>query len=153
MSTGILNDLITYIDSNSTRLAVGRTIFAGALPDATLNSQASSTGPQVAVVPVNGQSPIRRFVPAAGGSPAFLRPAYRVIVRSTAGAGAQPDGARSWSIANEVHDLLEQFPPNSTVAGGVYGTINSIDTVATPGFEDRDEDGRWIWTFSVNVTA
>lgn len=152
MSTGLLDDIITYIDNGSTRLTVGRTLFMGGLPDASVNVQTSSTGPQLAVVPQIGFSPIQRFVPG-GGAPAFVRPQFRVITRSTAGQAGHVDGSASYSLAEQVCDLLDAYPPNSTVSGGVYGEINSIASMQRPFLDDHDENGRWIWAFNVLVWA
>jgi hypothetical protein len=150
-STGLYEDLGIYLAANSTRLNVGTSLFGYQLPDSTSNPHVSSTGPIVALIPEIGFQPVGRFVPSTGGQPAFERPIVRVRVRSTEAANGQPSPTNAFSVAAEIHRLLEGFPPNSTVAGGTHGTIGAIETMSPPYVEDRDARGRYEITFRATI--
>jgi hypothetical protein len=150
-STGLIEDLGVYLAANSTRLSIGTSLFGYQLPDSTSNANVSSTQPVATLIPEIGFLPIGRFVPTSGGQPAFERPAVRVRVRSTDGDNGQPSAQPAYAVANEIHRLLEGFPPNSTVAGGTHGRIGAVESFSPPYLEDRDDRGRYEFTFRVVV--
>lgn len=150
-STGLIEDIVTYFAAGST-LNAGATLFAGLLPESVSNPDVSNQV-QAAVVPLIGLQPVRRFVPSTGGDPAFIRPSYRVITRAALGESGHDDPAAALAVSHRLHDLAESYPPNSTVAGGVYGVINAVNTFQPPFFEDRDDEGRSVFAFNINVWA
>jgi hypothetical protein len=146
-STGLLEDIGLYLEGQISGLTRGTRLFGYQLPDPTLNTNVSSTAPVAALISEIGLLPILKFVPSAGGSPAYDRPGLRVRVRSTDGDDGEPDPEPAYALAVQIHNALQQFPPNSTVAGGVHGTIGVIEPVSTPYFDDRDDRGRYEFTF------
>jgi|GEM_PF-5728926 hypothetical protein len=148
MSTGLIEDLALYLDTNSTKVTRGSNLFVMQMPAEAANP--STSLPLVALVPIVGFPAVNRFVPNGGG-PAFSRPQVGVMVRSTAGAGADPIPTAASALAHTVHDLLVQYPPNSTVSGGVHGMIHSIDAWSPPYLEDRDALNRYEFSFRLNI--
>jgi len=149
-STALLNDLALYLDANSTALDLGRTLFYIQMPASTSSPNVSSTRPVAALIPGIGLESVRHFAPSGAGA-AMERPTIRVVVRSTDGGAGDPSPLRAWQLIHEIHNLFEEFPPNSTVAGGTHGTIFDLEPFQTPYLEDRDERNRYEFTFSLSA--
>ena len=149
MSTGLWEDIALYLDNESTRLTRGVNLFAWHMPEG--STQVSTALPLVALIPIVGFQPLSRFVGSTGGAPAMTRPQMRVIVRSTDGPGGDPSPENAIGVAQEVHDLLDRYPPNSSVASGVHGVIHSIETWSPPYLDDRDDRNRYSIAFNCNI--
>jgi len=148
----VVDDLGTYLSAGSTRLTKGVTLFGHILPVSTGNSHVSGTLPIVALVEELSLPPIGKFVPSAGGLPAFQKNVVRVLCRSTHGAGAEPDPRPSRGLIDNVWNLVESYPPNSTVSGGSEGPM-TLETFGSPAIMNRDNNGRQIWTFTLQATV
>jgi hypothetical protein len=152
-STGLLEDLGLYLETQISGLTRGTRLFGYQLPATTGNTNVSSTAPIAALIPEQGFPSIRTFVPSSGGSAAFERPAMRVRVRSTDGSGGEVFPEPAGALAAQIHNALESFPPNSTVAGGVHPGIGAVEPFSAPYLEGRDDRGRWVYAFRVLVWA
>ena len=85
-STGLLEDIGLYLEGQISGLTRGTRLFGYQLPDPTLNTNVSSTAPVAALISEIGLLPVLKFVPSAGGSPAFDRPGLRVARHSSRGS-------------------------------------------------------------------
>jgi hypothetical protein len=151
-STSLLSDLAAYLDANSTALDTGRTLFYLQMPASTSSPNVSSTRPVAALIPAIGLPAVRRFTQAGAGA-AMERATMKVIVRSTDGGAGDPSPLRAWQLIHEIYNLVETFPPNSTVAGGTHGTIHNLEPFQTPYLEDRDERNRYEFVFNLDCWA
>ena len=149
-STSLLSDFALYLATNSTSLTIGQTLFYLQLPATTSNPNVSSTVPVAAIVPQIGLQSVRRFSQTGAGA-AFERPTFKIVVRSTDGGGGDPSPLNAWQLANEIHNLCETFPPNSTVLGGTHGTIGVMEPSGVPYLADRDDRNRYEFGFLLTV--
>src|SRR3990172_8343962 len=91
------DDLVSYIDSNSTALTAGSSLYK--------NASVETPGRAVFVMEVRGRANVEKF---AGSLPAYTQPSADVIVRSTKAVGgpgiAASTGTRS--LAQDMWELL-----------------------------------------------
>lgn len=132
------DDLVAYIDSNSTALTAGTSLFKNAIIE--------TTGRAVFVVEVRGQSPQEKF---GGTLPAYTQPSADVIVRSTIAAGgpgiAASTGTRS--LAQNVWGILN-VPVNTNVNSVYY---ERISPQTDPYYMGHDDQGRALFGFTVDA--
>lgn len=148
----VIDDVGTYLAANSTRLTKGVTLFGHTLPESSQNSHVSESLPIVALVEELSLPPIGRFVPAAGGLPAFQKNVFRVLCRSTMSDGREPDPRASRGLIDNCWNLVESYPPNSTVSGGSQSAM-TLETFGAPAIQTRDNNGRPIWSFTAQATV
>jgi hypothetical protein len=139
MATDWIEDVVAFLDANSTALRTGENLFADAMPD---------DSPKI------GLSVFE--VSSLQGSPTysgdgFARPTISVIARSTAPAdGASmpnPRAARHecWNAYRRLASVANQ---PLTTSGRVFGAITPL---GVPVFTDVDEQGRVRYSFDADV--
>ena len=143
-----VDDVADYLNAQSTKVTIGKNLFAYWLPAST-DSYVDTTKPTVAVGEEAALPSVDHFVPSTGGGPAFGRPSARVIVRSTEGPAGTVDIRNSRGLAHNLWWELQTSPPNSTLAGSTARTY-TLEVDAMPGFDGRDDRGRYLWAFSLS---
>lgn len=128
---GFIDDVATWIDSNSTALTLGTNLFKYAGPDVT---------PAICfIMDENGAEPVRTY---GRTWPVSEEPQLVVVTRSTRptqGDFVNPTAARK--LGQKVWSLLESV--NDTVMPTSTGTrVWRAAAVGSPGFAGRDDDGR-----------
>lgn len=131
------DDLVVYVDAQSTALTAGTSLFKNSVPE--------TTGRACFIVETRGQSAIEKF----GGLPAMTRPQADVVVRSTkavGGAGiASSTGTRS--LAQDVWEILVQVA-NTSLNSKTY---QRVTTLSDPYYMGTDEQGRALFGFQVSA--
>lgn len=148
---GIADSVAHWIASQSTALTIGVTVVTHALPEPVGHPNLSTTSPMLAVFESPGLAPVNRFVPSAGGQPAFTIHRLRVLVRSTQDDNGEPDPRPSRKIAADAYRAVVGYPPNTTGAypGGAL-TLSAEGAVQSFG---RDQQGRYLWEFTAVAYA
>ena len=143
-----VDDLADYLNAQSTRVTIGKNLFAYWLP-ATTDSYVDTTKPTVAVIEEAALPTLDHFVASTGSPPAFSRPSARVVIRSTEGPSGNVDIRNSRGLAHKLWWELQTSPPNSTLAGSTARTY-TLEVDTAPGFDGRDDRGRYLWSFSLS---
>lgn len=131
-------DLVSYLDSNSTRITVATSLFKNAIVD--------TTGRAVFVIETRGQRAAEKF---SGSLPAFTRPSADILVRSTKASGgsgiAASTGTRS--LAQDMWEILVGVK-NSTINSKYY---LRLEPQTDPYFMGHDPEGRALFGFTVDA--
>lgn len=134
---GVMDELGTYLDANSTAITVGTNAFKGFLPETSVRA--------IAIFETGGVAPTHTF---AGSLPLIERPRVQVIARSTkpvAGAPASATGVRSvmdvvWRLLDGIH--------NQALSGTTYLRVSAVQS---PYLLEVDSRGRQVWSASFDV--
>ena len=131
------DDVLAYLDSNSTKVTAGTSIFK--------NSIAESSGRAVFVIPVPGLPAIEKF---SGSVPAMTRPRVQIVTRSSKALGSQgvPGTTATMDLAEDMRDLLAGVS-NTSVNGTQYQRIFCLQS--EPFNIGRDDSGRHMFAFNV----
>lgn len=129
------SDLVVYLDAQSTKVAVGTSLFKNVVTE--------STGRAVFVVSYAGMPNIDRF---SGTLPAMTQPRAQVMVRSTkaAGGGGVPGSTGTEDLARDMWDILHVA--NTSVNSVTYQRIVPLQE---PFFLEHDEAARATFVFNV----
>ena len=130
---GAADDVLAYLDSNTTKLTAGANLFKHAMCE--------STGRAVFVIPVPGLPAIEKF---SGTVPAITRPRVQIVTRTQKSTGAQgnPGSTATMDLAEDVRDLLVGVA-NTSVNGITYQRIFALQS--EPYNIGRDEAGRLLF--------
>ena len=137
----ILDDIATYVDSNSTALALNTNLFKSILLD-------STTYPHSVVVLYEPPGSPNSYVfstSSGGATVSAEHPALQVLSRSTAYQTARN---RAQTVYTLLDGLSEQNLPTSTSTGH----YNEITAVQAPFFLERDNNDRFIVAVNFNVS-
>ena len=138
--SGLADDLVAYLDTNSTKVTAATNLFKHAIVE--------TTGRAVFVIETMGAPNIEKF---SGSLPAMIRPRASITVRSTASVGgagiAGSTGTRD--LAGDMWDLLVGVA-NTSVNSKTY---QRVECLQTPFFLRRDEKGRAHIVFNVQAMA
>lgn len=124
---GMAEDLVTFLDSNSTRFTAGTNLFINRLP----HEPATCAG----LVETGGAPPNYTLGPST--KPAWENPAFQMSFRSTSSTKARADAQAAW-------DLLESVA-NQTLSGTTYLRITMTQS---PFLLKRDEQDRPVFAFN-----
>lgn len=131
------DDLAAHLDSNSTKISAGTSLFLNVLPSDT-------TGRCVAVFETPGLPAIEKF---GGVLPAMTQPRAQIVTRSTKPSGGSgvsgSSGARS--LAQDMWEVCVGIA-NQSVNGHTYQRVAPLQD---PFFLRRDEAGRAMFVFNV----
>ena len=132
------DELVAYIDSNSTALTAGTNLFKNAVVE--------TTGRAVFVVETPGAPAIDKF---SGTLPAITRPRCQVMVRSTAAVGGAgiPASTGTRALAQDVWEVLYGIV-NTSLSGKTYLRVEPLQD---PFFLRHDEAGRACFAFNVQA--
>ena len=146
---GNLEDVIEVVAAASTKLTKGSTLFAHFLPETNLGGGYASTAlPTVAVSEVPGLPTVDRFVGASGGLPAFNRPQYEIVVRSTQGTAGVADPRPARGLTDNIYRAILSHAPNTTAStSGRRLTLGAIP----PSMVERDTRGRFVFLIPVDA--
>jgi hypothetical protein len=125
---GLIEDVATYLDSNSTRWAVGTSLFMNRMP--------TEPNRAACVVETPGQPPARAFQ----GGVSWEQARIQLTCRSTSSATARADIQAGW-------DLLEAVA-NQTLTSNVFLRISAVQS---PFLLARDEQGRPVFGANFDV--
>lgn len=129
---GTAEELVTYLDAQSTSFTAGTNLFAHFLPDTAVAACA-------VYETARGLGAVEKF----GGLPAATRPGFEVVCRSTTPVGpgpAIPTTARS--LAQRAWLVLGQVT-NASLSGTTW---MRIEAAGDPYMTGRDEAGRVVFT-------
>jgi len=134
-----VDDLVVYLDANSTQLTAGTNLFKHSMPD--------TTGRGVFLYETVGRQADDKF---SLGLPALVRPRASITIRSTGSAGGDgiAGSTATADLANNVWDLLSNVA-DTTINGVYYQLISPLQSA--PAFLRHDEKGRA--NFVLNVEA
>jgi hypothetical protein len=146
---GNIEDIIEVVASASTKATKGANLFAHFLPETSLGGGFASTSlPTVAVLESPGLPAVDRFVGASGGLPAFNRPQFEVVVRSTQGVAGVADPRPARGLTDNIYRAILSHPPNTTAStSGRRLTLGALP----PALVERDERGRFVFLISVDA--
>lgn len=133
------DDLAAHLDSNSTKISAGTSLFLNVLPDVT-------TGRCVAVFETPGLPAVEKF---SGVLPAMTRPRAQIVVRSTKPSGGSGIGGSSGtrSLAQDMWEICVGIT-NQSVNSNTYQRVAPLQD---PFFLRRDEAGRAVFVFNVEA--
>ena len=136
---GMQDDVLAYLDSNSTKVTAGSNLFK--------NAMGESTGRAIFVIPTVGLPAIEKF---SGSVPAMTRPRVQIVTRSTKAVGAQgiPGSTATMDLAEDMRDLLAGVT-NASVNGTQYQRIFCLQS--EPYNIGRDEAGRLLFAQNYQV--
>lgn len=137
--TDVTDDVADWLISQSTLFVDGRSIFVDSLPE--------TTGRALLVTATPGSPAVRTY---RRDPPAFLRPSFQVIARSTKPApGADScDPREVRAMISLAHTLLDAVANQTLTSSGPQTTI---DATQAPFFLERDEVGRSIYAFNADA--
>lgn len=127
---GLIEEVGTYVDSNSTRFALGTSLFLNLLPDG------STVAATAAAIIETGGSPA---VHTIGGStrPSWEIARVQVLCRSTSPVTARANADAAWTILEGVQ--------NQALSGTTYMRIS---TMQPPFLAWRDDRERPVFAFN-----
>lgn len=139
---GLVEDLVTWLDSQSTALAAGTNLFAYASPDV--------DRPVVFLADENGGPPTRTY---SNLWPKAENPAIWVTSRSTQAAqGSFPSPLGARRLSQIVWRALETLN-DTTIPSTGSRRIWRADAIGSPGWAGRDDLGRGHHVQVFDVTA
>ena len=118
---GLIEELATYLDSGSTKYALGTNLFMNDLPDI----PATAT----AIFETGGVPPSRTFAPSTRA--AWENQRVQVYCRSTSSVTARANMETAWALLDAV--------VNTTLSGTTYLRVEAIQS---PFLLNRDQAGR-----------
>lgn len=127
---GLVEELATYLDTSSTRFALGTNLFLNDLPDI----PATATG----IYETGGIEPTRTFRPSTKA--AWENPRVQLYCRSTSSVTARANIDAAYDIFEGVID--------TTLSGTTYLRVSAIQS---PFLLERDQGGRVV--FACNFDA
>ena len=127
---GMIEELGTFVDANSTRFALGTSLFLNLLPDG------STVAPTAAAIIETGGQPA---VHTIGGStrPAWEVARVQVLCRSTSSAIARANADAAWTLLEGVQ--------NQALSGSTY---LRVETLQPPFLAWRDDLTRPVFAFN-----
>lgn len=126
---GLIEDVASYIDTNSTRYALGTSLFLNNLPTHPNRAQA--------LIETPGSPPARTL---GGATVSWEQARFQLTCRSTSSATARADIQAGW-------DILEGVK-NQTLSSNLFLRISAVQS---PFLLARDEQGRPV--FAANFDA
>lgn len=134
---GMIEDVVTYLDANSTSFAAGTNLFAHTMPETTVTT--------CAIFERQSVEPVRRM--STGNT--VQKHTIQLFVRSTVPAGGEsiPIPTASRAKADTAWEILDRVT-NATISGTTY---LRIEPLFAPFEAARDERGRIIFSFSAIV--
>ena len=130
-----MDDLATFLDSQSTKFTIAVNLWKGYLPE--------SSGRAAAIFETGGIGPAHTFA-----SRVWERPRVQVICRSTRPSAASP------ASASGVRALIETaWRTFDTIANSTLSSIGYLRVVPvqSPFLLEIDSRGRQVWSFSADV--
>jgi hypothetical protein len=133
----MIEEVAAYLDTSSTKLAQGDTLFVAVLPEST-----GAARPVAALFADPGAPPRNHY----GSDPWAERPRLRVLVRSTDPvAGAYPNQAPTRQLARDIWFLLERvFDETLTASTGTSARYLRIAAASSPYDAGVDDRGRVV---------
>ena len=136
---GMADDVLAYLDTNSTKVTAGSNLFK--------NAMGESTGRAIFVIPTVGLPAIEKF---SGTVPAMTRPRCQIVARTTKPLGGQgiAGSTATMDLAEDMRDLLAGVT-DTAVNGTQY---QRIFCVQSEPFNIGDDDaGRHLFAFTVQA--
>ncbi len=133
-----IDEITTYIDSASTKVAVGTSLFKNAVTE--------TTGRAVFVIETPGSPPYDRF---GSFMPGMVRPRAQVMTRSTKAVGGEgvPASTGTRSLAQDMWEILQGIA-DQTLSSVYY---QSVDVLQDPWLLHHDEAGRAVFVFGIEA--
>lgn len=126
---GMIEEVATYLDTQSTRFALGTNLFLNWLDD--------TPGTSAAVIETGGSDPSRVFKATVA---AWENARFQLLCRSTSSSVARANIDAAWTIYEGV--------TNQTLSGSTYLRISAVQS---PFMLTRDDQGRSIFACNFDV--
>lgn len=132
------SELLTYLDSGSTKIAAGTSLFLNATPD--------TTGRSVCVIETPGSPAYDRYGSAL---PAMTRPRAQIVTRSTKAVGGEGIAASTGtrSLAQDMWELVTGIK-DVTLSPAYYQRVVPLQD---PFLLHHDEAGRAVFIFNIEA--
>ena len=141
---GMVEELATHVDANSTRATIGTTLFANDLPH--------STRATMAIMETPGGPPGQHF--GDNDLPGWERPSVMFVARTTAPASGTtvpvPTNARR--LLQDAFTIVQRIA-NENVGSTAVGTSYylRIEPAQSPYLTRIEDDGRQVFAFNASV--
>lgn len=129
---GLLEEVGTYLDTSSTRFALGTSLFLGILPDAS-----TIAGTAAAIIETGGSPPQHTL---GSTRPAWEVATVQLLCRSTSPVTARANADAAWDILDQVS--------NQTLSPSTYLRISALQS---PFLAWRDDLARPVYAANFEV--
>lgn len=126
---GLIEDVGSYLDSNSTRFAAGTSLFYNHLP--------SEPNRATSIIETGGVAPARAF---GSTGPSWEQSRIQVASRSTSSVTARADADAAWALLEGVQ--------NQTLTSNLFLRISAVQSVF---LLERDVQGRPVFAANYDV--